>query len=132
MFCCVNQCCNTQECYVFVVRNGIDIPLWCHGGVFERALVPECLHTHTCAARGLRASAPSRVCPIQWSRRKRFASIAHGFTSIACGVQHSLSDKGFYHNIENGNWRVVHHPQSILHVHSNIVFSNPLVKQLAI
>ena len=21
-------CCNTQECCVFVIRNGIDIPLW--------------------------------------------------------------------------------------------------------
>ena len=35
----------------------------CHGGVSERALVPERSHTHTCAVRGLRASAPSRVCP---------------------------------------------------------------------
>ena len=34
----------------------------CHGGVFERALVPERSHTHMCASRGLRASAPSRVC----------------------------------------------------------------------
>ena len=34
----------------------------CHGGVFERALVPEHSHTHTCAVRGLRALAPSQVC----------------------------------------------------------------------
>ena len=59
----------------------------CHGGVFERALVPERSHTHTCVARSLRASAPSRVCPVQWSRRKHFASNVHGFVSIACGVQ---------------------------------------------
>ena len=35
----------------------------CHRGVFERTLGPVHSHTHTCAARGLRASAPSRVCP---------------------------------------------------------------------
>ena len=35
----------------------------CHRGVFERALGPERSHTHTCAVRGLCASAPSRVCP---------------------------------------------------------------------
>ena len=62
----------------------------CHGGVFERALVPEHSHTHMCAARGLRALAPSRVCPVQWSRCKHFASFARGFASIACGVQHTL------------------------------------------
>ena len=50
----------------------------CHGGVFERALVPERSHTHTCAARGLHASAPSQVCPVQRSQRELFTSIAHG------------------------------------------------------
>ena len=55
----------------------------CHGGGFERALVPERSHTHMCAARGLRASAAFRVCPVQRSRRERFASFARGFASIA-------------------------------------------------
>ena len=32
----------------------------CHGGVFERALVPERSHTHMCAARGL--------CELAWFR----------------------------------------------------------------
>ena len=35
----------------------------CHRGVFERALVPECLHTHTCAARSLHVSAPPESAP---------------------------------------------------------------------
>ena len=47
----------------------------CHGGFFERVLVLERSHTHTCAAHGLRALAPSRVCP----------------ASIVCGVQHRLT-----------------------------------------
>ena len=35
----------------------------CHGGVFERALVPERSHTHTCAVLGLHASAPPESAP---------------------------------------------------------------------
>ena len=63
----------------------------CHGGFFERALVPERLHTHTCAALGLRASAPPESAP----PNGHDANI-----STARGVQHSLSDEGIYHNIE--------------------------------
>ena len=60
----------------------------CHGGVFERAFVLYHSHTHTCAARGLCASAPSQICPVQQSQREHFASIMRGFAFIAHVVQH--------------------------------------------
>ena len=38
----------------------------CHGGVFERVLVPECSQTHTCAVHGLCVSAPPESALSNW------------------------------------------------------------------
>ena len=91
----------------------------CHGGVFERALVPECSHTHTCAARGLHALAPSRVCPVQQSRRERFASIARGFTSSAHGVQQAIARiKNIFCAMYRGNSMSIMVPTIVLRLYA--------------
>ena len=57
----------------------------CHGGVFERALVPKRSHTHMCAALGLRASAPPKSAPsnghdVNVSRLLHMGCNKHPFT----------------------------------------------------
>ena len=63
----------------------------CHGGLFERALGPEHSHTNMCAVRGVRVSAPSRVC----------ASNGHMTLSIARGVQQFVATISVYYFIRS-------------------------------
>ena len=58
----------------------------CHGGVFERAVVPECPHTHTCAALGLCALAPPESAP----SNRHDANIYH-LPFVGCNKLYSCS-----------------------------------------
>ena len=58
----------------------------CHRGVFERAL-------DVCASAPFACIGTSQIFPVQRARHEHFPSTVRG-------VQHSLSDEGFYHNIE--------------------------------